>query len=135
MATQNIDQLRCQAGKYNGFIIAPDATLHKCAKILYGHVTNACSEFNEFGYIDSNGRIILDESKLSHFLVMPPSFNKCQTCTWFPICVLTSCPYRNARGDYIKCKMQNKEDEISIQNSIVQSFLMGHFTNLKSIEV
>ena len=128
-STQSLSQMRCQAGKRHGFVIMPNAELHKCTKISYNSSDIPCQTINKIGSIKSNGNVIFDEEKIAQFVSMPIPYEKCYTCTWFPICILSMCPYRVARQDYITCKLQNEQDERDIHDNIITQFKKGCFIN------
>ncbi len=130
VATQNLSQMRCQAGKYHGFVIMPNAELHKCTKISYNSSHVECQETNKIGKIKHNGDVFFDEAKIAQFTSLYIPDEKCYNCMWFPICILSMCPYRVARQKNIICKFQNEQDIIDINNEIIVQFRKGLFVNM-----
>lgn len=83
----------CQANRKNGFLIDHLGNLRKCS--LAQHDSEHC-EIDKIGYIAEGGKAIIDDYKLSKWLVRNFVISdSCKTCVLFPFCMGGHCPYSN----------------------------------------
>ncbi len=94
----NINNVCCEHSSINSFYINHDLTLYKCSDVIY-------SEFREcgkVGIIDGDGRAMLDETKLAHWMEKSLHRPACENCDYYPLCYSHHCPYdikyRKKRG-------------------------------------
>lgn len=130
VVTHNFSQLRCSAGKYYGFIITQDAHINKCARISYNASNIEAENINNFGYISDGGKLIYEEYKNAQFIGLPKIMDKCNSCCWLPTCLITTCPYRVARGINIDCKLVNEKEIKNIEDYIILQYKKGNYKNL-----
>lgn len=128
IATQDLSQLRCDAGKYYGFVISPDASLYKCGKISsYDDHRKTLEDINKCGYILNSGELFIDESKTARFILPLELLKQCDKCCWMPICLLTTCPYRGAKNLPMRCKLNGDKSIQDVENNIVAQYKKGIF--------
>lgn len=77
----------CTAYRRNGYIINYDGTLLKC--------THNLQDENKVGFIDKNGKEIIDDWKISNWFVNDSNepHSKCEKCILYPFCMEGNCPY------------------------------------------
>lgn len=91
----------CDANKDNGYIINFDGTLHKCSIAMY---EPKFKEVNSIGFIDEYGNTVVDDEKLSQWLIRPTEIrNSCKDCKLYPLCVDGSCPYQRNIQNHYRC--------------------------------
>jgi len=130
MATQDLSQLRCNAGKLNGFVIMPDAKINKCVKVSYNESELKEREINDLGYITDGGNLVTDMAKCAKFVSTPKMMEECNKCCWLPVCLLTMCPIKSASGENIKCKMSNEREKKLTDNTILSQYIKGIYKDL-----
>ncbi len=107
LLNRSLSQTRCSAGKYHGFVITPNASIHKCAKISFNASDLSIQDDNNLGFITSSGQIIWDESKVAKYISLPKMSEQCSKCCWVPICMLSVCPNTVVKGSPLACRMNN----------------------------
>ena len=94
---------KCVAARKNTYVIAPDLSVYKCC-IYFDHPTN------KIGYINSNGDLVIDESKHRKWYTTNKLFKSCIDCFYLPVCKSTACP--------IRMYSEKKETVCSLKNDV-----------------
>ncbi len=129
---QSLSQLRCSAGKQNGFVIMPNATIHKCVKVSYGFSENNIKNENQYGFITNTGHLVIEEGKNAQFIQLPKILEKCTYCCWVPICISTMCPVSIAKGKSLRCKLENEQSIKEIENGLISMYKKGLYIDLSN---
>ncbi len=82
----------CEANLKNGFLINYDGIIQKCSLASYNHLYK---DMNDIGYIEKNGKMVIDQVKLSKWIVKNSTNEKCYDCYIYPLCCGGTCPYMN----------------------------------------
>lgn len=82
----------CEANLKNGFLFNFDGVVQKCSLASYNPLYE---NINNIGYIDKDGKMIINQSKLSRWIVKKKIDNKCYDCYIYPLCCGGTCPYMN----------------------------------------
>lgn len=106
----------CQANRKNGFLIDHLGNLRKCS--LAQHNSEHC-EIDKIGYIAKGGKAVIDDYKLSKWLVRNFVISdSCKTCVLYPFCMGGHCPYSNNILNQRNC------------NKYILTFLKEHLLQL-----
>ena len=93
----------CAACRKNGYLIDYKGELHKCS-MAYNNPQYA--DVDKIGYIKENGDYVIDEYKLSKWLVKPNyDYEKCQKCVLFPICMGGHCAFSDNIKQIKNCNL------------------------------
>ena len=78
---------KCYAGLRNSYVIGADGLIYKCTE-------DFDLPDNKIGFIDENGNMIIDKTKLSKWIDCYPrqESNKCGFCKYWACCLDGSCP-------------------------------------------
>jgi len=86
----------CYAGKRNSYVIKPNGKIGKC--------TVSDNDFNDLGYIDKDGSMILDREKLARWVNYKRSkASKCASCPENKECTDFACPLVHNFSSEIDC--------------------------------
>lgn len=102
-AMTNLGSELCMAYRKNGFTINYDTKLYKCPMILYNKEYN---DINEVGYIDQNGKMIIDDAKNSKWVGASAAAEGCKDCLQYPICMGLLCPFATKIRQNFSCSQQ-----------------------------
>lgn len=83
----------CEASMKNSLYINCDGSVFKCTLPLYD-TSESNKQSNLIGYLDLNGKLILNKAKESLWLTDLYGSEKCIRCKFYPICNGGMCPYQ-----------------------------------------
>ena len=88
---ENLSNRMCHSFKDNGLVFNFDGRIFKCAKMMY-EKDEKIKKNNELGYLDKNGKIVLNVLRNAQWLT-PPKWNEaCFDCKLRPVCYTLHCP-------------------------------------------
>lgn len=90
----------CVGSRKNSYLVNYDGKLHKCTTCIYD---DEYHDKSEIGYIDSNGRVIIDKWKEIDWISCDADMNVCTKCNMYPICLGMPCPYFKIKLKKITC--------------------------------
>ncbi|KXY70739.1 radical SAM protein [Bacillus pacificus] len=92
----------CYASSPNSFVFGVDGTVYKCTIALY-------EDYNKVGYIDKNGKMILDDEKLKLWVSRGNEDSGCKSCFFAPSCHGDSCPLVRIQTSKRPCPQPKKD--------------------------
>ena len=129
---QDFSSLRCVAGKNNGFVIMPDGSVNKCAKVSYSDYDRKTKELNNYGKITNTGTLIIQEEKNAQFLQLAKPLKRCKNCSWLPLCLMTSCPLKT---NSLQCKLDYPYAFVEIEQGLISMILKGNYIDASNLDI
>lgn len=125
----SLSDIRCTAGKTNGFLINYDGQIYKCSMASCSSPENKL--IGQVGHLKSNGTLCIDKVKNSQFLNVDEPYEHCDNCPWIPMCLLSNCPLSYAKGKKLRC-IKNYRGNTYLENVIWNMYI--HDNYIKIIE-
>lgn len=100
------ESMMCFASKKNAFVIDPELKVYKCSHYIM-NMKNPCKN-NEIGFIDSNGKLIIDKKDELKWIFCIID-DECKICKYYPYCLYKVCPCaglkkkNNCEENILKC--------------------------------
>jgi uncharacterized protein len=79
----------CAACRNHSMIIDQNGNIHKCTLAIY----DAAAEDNLIGSINSNGNLLIDNSKNAIWILRDNLKESCKDCSCYPLCFNACCPF------------------------------------------
>lgn len=91
----------CYASSENSFVIGVDGMVYKCTVALY-------DQSNHVGYLKTDGKLVLDQSKMNLWTQSGINDSTCKDCFFAPSCHGDSCPLIRIEKNTQPCPAQKK---------------------------
>ncbi len=112
--TLELNDIMCYANKKNGYAIAPDGSIYKCAKAIY----EADAAEYRVGYIDYDGRLIVEKDKETKWITPAKLDSDCIDCPMKVMCY-AACPLNRVKNGERRCnKYLISQFKIALRNRI-----------------
>lgn len=114
---EGISNRICYSNKSNGFVLNYDGCVYKCAKAMYEN--SEIRDTNKIGELYQNGKMKIDERKKSQWLSGKNLEEKCEGCSWLPVCLSMYCPLTKVSNKKSKCFIE--ENGVHTLNDIIRN--------------
>ena len=128
-----LHERRCHAGRYYGFAVAPDLTVHKCTNLSFNTDKKDSDQLffvNECGYIAKNGSVVFDDAKLAAYMQLPVPEEQCGDCAWMPYCTMVTCPNQAFRTGRPRCMLDKTAGTAHLEKEIIRLYKNGRYKKI-----